>query len=149
MQWHDRLAAVTISVLNQASLALISWICHTSVLCLHFSTQSIFKYQLVCQVAKNHINFVCWPSSIRLVHDYITCWQFTPKPWLQNVSQTPDNFMLFSFGYSFHLCSFGNLFMIKLIYNLLFQTKVWWFFALLWWPVSCIRAIIWCSTEHK
>ena len=66
LQWHDRLAAVTIGVLNQASLALISCMCQTSVLCLHVCTQSIFKYQLVCQVAKNHINFVNWQSSIRL-----------------------------------------------------------------------------------
>ena len=57
-------------------------------------------------------NLACsW--SIGLMQDHITCSKFSTKPHLATFFQTFVAYVLFSCGYSFHFCCFGNKYLAK------------------------------------
>ena len=59
----------------------------------------------VSQSRKRYVYVV----AIGLVHDYVTRSKFITKPHFREFFQTTVNFVLFSRGYSFHGCYFGDL----------------------------------------
>lgn len=85
------LAAVTINVLNQASCAVISCMCQTSVHTMYIHVPISCQGH---QVTTNHIWEFCWHNyhvnltiinrSYAWLHHVLTIY---PKPWLQKISE--------------------------------------------------------------
>ena len=59
----------------------------------------------VCQSRKRYVDVV----AIGLEHDYVTSSEFITKPHFREFFQTTVTVVLFSRGYSFHSCYFGDL----------------------------------------
>ena len=67
------------------------------------------------------------------MHDYIKFSKFTSKPHLCEMLTLQSSLasMLFSFGCTFHLCWFGNLFMIKFTIWIFLTAEAWWWYAIM------------------
>jgi len=57
---------------------------------------------------------IAWTTKLYDLCHYVARSKFNTKPRLRKISQTSNTFVLFTRGYYFHLCCFGNLSLITL-----------------------------------